>query len=246
MSSVDVIDQTDNRRYIWLDILKAICAFLIVCIHKPFPGKFGEYFTALARVAVPIFFMITGFFYRNTVSKGREGKQIKKIICLIAISNVLFFAWNIILEFVLQKDVLLYIKSTFTISNLIRLLVFNYSPFGSHLWYLNALLYVYFITHIFRALNIEKLLFVFIPVLLAGDLIFGKYSLLIFRREIPYLFVRNFLFVGIPYFSLGILIYDAKKFVTGGGKRILYSYSDIYAHNNFGKICADRVKCECS
>ncbi|UEA30492.1 hypothetical protein LK422_03580 [Blautia massiliensis (ex Durand et al. 2017)] len=43
--------------------MKAICAFLIVCIHAPFPGKFGAYFTTLTRVAVPIFFMITGYFY---------------------------------------------------------------------------------------------------------------------------------------------------------------------------------------
>ncbi|WP_442863929.1 hypothetical protein [Blautia sp. KLE_1732_HM_1032] len=36
---------------------------MIVCIHAPFPGKFGAYFTTLTRVAVPIFFMITGYFY---------------------------------------------------------------------------------------------------------------------------------------------------------------------------------------
>lgn len=35
-----------------IDILKAICAFLIVCIHAPFPGVIGEYFTALTRIAV--------------------------------------------------------------------------------------------------------------------------------------------------------------------------------------------------
>lgn len=30
-------------------------AFLVVCIHAPFPGKIGEYFTSLTRIAVPIF-----------------------------------------------------------------------------------------------------------------------------------------------------------------------------------------------
>lgn len=38
-----------------IDILKAICAFLIVCIHVPHSGRAGAYFTALTRVAVPIF-----------------------------------------------------------------------------------------------------------------------------------------------------------------------------------------------
>lgn len=38
-----------------IDALKAVCAFLVVCIHAPFPGKIGEYFTSLTRIAVPIF-----------------------------------------------------------------------------------------------------------------------------------------------------------------------------------------------
>lgn len=38
---------------------------------------------------------------------------------------------------------------------------------------------------------------------------FGKYSLLLFGLNYPVVFLRNFLFVGIPYFCLGIII---KKF----------------------------------
>ena len=62
-----------------IDILKALCAFLIVCIHVPFPGKVGAYFTTLTRVAVPVFFMITGYFYSDTVARHKEKHQIKKI-----------------------------------------------------------------------------------------------------------------------------------------------------------------------
>ena len=59
--------RAEQSRAASLDVLKAICAFLVVCIHVPFPGKVGEYFTALTRVAVPIFFMITGFFHADVV-----------------------------------------------------------------------------------------------------------------------------------------------------------------------------------
>lgn len=55
-----------------IDILKAICAFLIVCIHAPLSGKFGTYFTTLTRVTVTIFFMITGYFYGDTVARHKE------------------------------------------------------------------------------------------------------------------------------------------------------------------------------
>lgn len=54
--------------------------------------------------------------------------------------------------------------------------------------------------------NCKKVLYYLTPVLLIVDLIFGKYSLLIFHREFPYILVRNFLCVGIPYFCIGNFI----------------------------------------
>ena len=77
-----------------IDILKATCAFLIVCIHVPFPGVIGEYFTALTRIAVPVFFMITGYFYFDVEEKNGETRQIKKIFKLVLEANVLYLLWD--------------------------------------------------------------------------------------------------------------------------------------------------------
>ena len=74
-----IINNLQNRQNN-IDILKAICAFYIVCIHVPFPGIVGEYLTQLTRIAVPIFFMITGYFYADIVNKRGVIRQIKKII----------------------------------------------------------------------------------------------------------------------------------------------------------------------
>lgn len=57
----------------------------------------------------------------------------------------------------------------------------------------------------------NKKLYFLIPILLLIDLIFGKYSLLFFRTEFPYIYMRNFLFVGLPYFMIGLLIKDLKN-----------------------------------
>lgn len=35
------------------------------------------------RVAVPIFFMITGYFYGDTVARHKENRQIRKIFYLV-------------------------------------------------------------------------------------------------------------------------------------------------------------------
>ena len=94
-----------------IDILKALCAFLIVCIHVPFPGKVGAYFTTLTRVAVPVFFMITGYFYSDTVARHKEKHQIKKILYLLVEANALFFIWNIALNVLRGENIVAYIRS---------------------------------------------------------------------------------------------------------------------------------------
>lgn len=190
--------------------MKALCAFLIVCIHVPFPGKVGAYFTTLTRVAVPVFFMITGYFYSDTVARHKEKHQIKKIGGLIIEANMIFFIWNITLNVLRGENIVAYIRSIFTGKNLLEFLALNESPLAGHLWYLGAILYVLVIVLLVDKLNCRKLLYYLTPVLLIADLVFGKYSLLIFHQEFPYMLVRNFLCVGISYFCIGNLIREKR------------------------------------
>lgn len=193
-----------------IDILKAICAFLIVCLHIPFPGEAGAYFTTLTRRAVPIFFMITGYFYSGTKRQHRELNQIKKMFVLGVEANLLYFVWNIALSVLKGEGVGSYICSALTWKNILKLLLFNETPLAVHLWYLGAILYVLIIVVLTDKLYLTKVLYILTPVLLITDVVLGKYSLLIFHREFPYIFVRNFLCVGIPYFCIGRLINEKK------------------------------------
>lgn len=61
----------------------------------------------------------------------------------------------------------------------------------------------------------KKLLYYLTPVLLLGDLMLGKYSLFLWHREFPYVVVRNWLFVGVPYFAIGMWISDHASSVRG-------------------------------
>ena len=56
-------NRTEQNRTEQIDVLKAICAFMVVYIHAPYPGPTGAYIISLFRIAVPIFFIITGFYY---------------------------------------------------------------------------------------------------------------------------------------------------------------------------------------
>ena len=202
--------RAEQSRADTIDILKAICAFLIVCIHVPFPGRVGAYFTALTRIAVPVFFMITGYFYSDTVARYKEKQQIKKIFCLVIKANILFFVWNVILDILRRDSIISYVRAVFTGKNLLKFFLLNESPLAGHLWYLGAILYVLVIVLLADKFNCRKTLYYLTPVLLIADLIFGKYSLLIFHQEFPYILVRNFLCVGIPYFCIGNLIREKR------------------------------------
>ena len=65
-----------QKRYDGFDILKCLAALSIICIHAPFAGEFGKYVTAVARFGVPVFLMITGYFFSSTINNNREFKQI--------------------------------------------------------------------------------------------------------------------------------------------------------------------------
>ncbi len=197
-------------RFTNIDILKCLCAFMVVCLHVPLPNPAGSIIITLSRTAVPIFFMITGFFYSDTVERNDEKRQIVKILKLIVFSNLAYFIWNLMIGtvvYILSGDVnsFAHIVNIFNMfsKNAVEIFLCNVSPFAGHLWYLNAILYVLVVAYIMRKSGKFKVLYYLTPVLLCADLIFGKYSVAIFGKSFGVVYVRNFLCVGIPYFMLG-------------------------------------------
>ena len=172
--------------------------------------------------------MITGYFYSDIVAQNRGKKQLKKIFFLAVEANILFFIWNIALDILRREDIISYIQSIFTGKNLLEFLALNESPLAGHLWYLGAILYVLVIVLLVGRFNCKKVLYYLTPVLLIVDLIFGKYSLLIFHREFPYILVRNFLCVGIPYFCIGNLIRE-KGILKKWNKKVLQVLIIVFA-----------------
>lgn len=133
-----------------LDLLKTVCAFLIICIHAPFPDLAGDIFTPLTRIAVPMFFMITGYYYSHTKERQKEKKQIIKIFKLFASANILYLFWSIVKTFIGGESVTAFTSNAFSIKSILQFVFLNESPFGAHLWYLGAILYVLIIIFLFE------------------------------------------------------------------------------------------------
>ena len=71
------INNNPSIRNVKIDLLRFICAFLVVVIHSPFPGLCGMDIEALSRIAVPIFIMITAYFYWTKKIRG----GVKTLMC---------------------------------------------------------------------------------------------------------------------------------------------------------------------
>ena len=179
---------------------------MVVFIHVLFHGKMGAIIEALARFAVPFFFLVSGYYsYQITCKKIK--KRIINILTLLVFSSVCYTIFEIIKLLKYNMDGLIALFNKYAdLSTYVHLLVFNVPIVSGHLWYLFAALYVYVIFYLVTKFHIkEKVLFILAPILLLLHLLLGE-GLSIFGIALPIHFVRNFALMGIPFFVLGLFV----------------------------------------
>ena len=208
LSSLDFgsYEEMKKQRWTCIDILKCLAALAVVEIHKPLKVQSGAELLILCRFAVPVFFMITGFFYSETVAHRRELKQIGKILTITIGANLFYLIWKVLLALEDENNIKDALLARFEERMPEDFILWNFSPLSPHLWYLQALVYVLVIAFIVEHLGLRKLAYLAIPVLLAGNLIKGNYSLLLLGKDYCHVYyARNFLYCGLPFFWLGCL-----------------------------------------
>lgn len=185
-----------------IDTLKFVCAALVVVLHVP--ARWHSYYLPITRCAVPCFFIISGYFLMGENMRKRMWKGCGKMVRIIIYSSFLFACVNLITHHFNFSSIVP------TTEDLLDFVFLNDNPWGFHLWYLGGYLYVLLICIAIERYNKWHIAYMTVPFLLIIDLVFGKYSLLILHHEFPYIYVRNFLFVGIPYFLIGAYIRQKK------------------------------------
>mgnify|MGYP003291996710 CR=1 FL=1 len=187
------------------DSLKLICAILVIFIHTPQPKIYENYITPLLNCAVPIFFMISGFFtYGKNDIKHTIHKRITQLLTIFCIVFIFYFLFFII------------VKGKSSLEHLSILLSYNFIllntvPYSMHLWYIAAYIYVLLIILVVEKYNLYKWLFYITPILLLTGLTIGKYNEILLGNCFPPTYTRNFLFTGLPFFTLGMIIKKIKQ-----------------------------------
>lgn len=194
-----------NNRNITLDLLKLLASYMVVFIHFNFYGNFGIVVDAIARFAVPLFFMSSGFFcYNNSPYKIKQ--KAVRILKMFLLATILYHLFNIII-LVLEGEaggIASYLVSLFSLKTIVEFVFLNVTSSSTHLWFLLALVYIYIMQYFVVKYKIkDRLVFLFSCVALSIHL-FADEFLPMFGVEVEV--VPTFLLIGFPFFTFGLLM----------------------------------------
>ena len=197
----------EKSRNMSLDVLKYIASYFVIFIHFMFSGVAGDIVEALSRFAVPVFFMVSGYFAYNNSAEKLISKM-KKIIKIYIWGAAIYICFRgiLILCDAGIKATGWYFISYFNPYFILKFIVFNLPRSSEHLWFLAALIYVYGLQYFVVRWKVKDLIYLWAGIaLLVIHLMLGV-GLSAFGIVVPIYMVRNFLLMGYPLFCIGMLI----------------------------------------
>lgn len=202
---IDMERSAKRKRNHNFDGLKGIACIAVVFMHCEFPGTTGVIVQCLTRWAVPLFFAISGFFFRKEDIAYCLNKA-KHIVGITLWASIFYVVFEIIFH-IWIGDLVAYTLAEFSAANLLAFAVFNSPMFiNGHLWFLFALIYVYLFCALlikFNLLRYRKVL----CIALMGMHFVVAYGGCILGFTIPGGLYRNFLLEGVPCFLIGNIVY---------------------------------------
>lgn len=192
-----------------LNFFKGLACIFVVSLHVRFPvDAIDGPVQCIARFAVPLFFMISGyycFYDTETMYLQKIPGKIKHItkICIAS------FAFWIMMQYVVcilgagEHSVAVLTNSIFNLKSFIRLILFNDDPIISILWFLLALLYCYLICYFaVKTKHLKLLPKLIIPALIL-HFILGNVGTGLLNWSIDVEYYRNAWLMGFPLFVMG-------------------------------------------
>ena len=182
-----------------LHAVKALACFSIVSLHFLLPGEFGVFYQIVARFAVPFFMMLSGYFSFN-ISREKVKYRLKQML-LLTIASLIFYSIVHFIGLVLSGE-LAEKMATIDLSDFAEFFFFNsprdlIGPAATPTWYLLAISYIYGLYLLFYKYFHRLTTFGVSLILLA-------LAFCIEFNTNSTLYYRNFLFMGLPFFIMGM------------------------------------------
>ncbi|MBL4931153.1 acyltransferase family protein [Clostridium paridis] len=201
--------ENTKKTYDSINIMRLACAILVITIHTSALFSLGEVPGAtlsfvIARIAVPFFFITTGYFIYEKYSK--EGYLIKYLKRILIYYLGFSLAYGVILfNFIKQRN------------NSIELIVKDilFDGISPSLWYLPALILSIAVVALFLRKNWVKSLIILSIIVYAigllGDTYYGfilgtPFEKIVSAYNSVFVRTRNGLCFGVPFITLGVII----------------------------------------
>ncbi len=196
------LQQKKSGRNIYLDLFRVILAAMIIYIHYGSGGGVG-----ICRVAVPMFFAISGYFLYNS-DNDREKKNAKKFIInslkYLFVGISIYILYDFIVVLINNGNIFEFFKSLYINDFILNVIFLNNTvTTGFHLWFLVALVIVSCIHYFLCYFDKTNYYYIIIPVCLIVALFFGGYIEMIQPNSVEEIYVRNAIFTGLPMVGIG-------------------------------------------
>lgn len=202
--------QTNN----YVNIMRIVCAWLVVAIHThPLTDiniQAGFFATEIiTRVAVPFFFLVSGYYYCQKIRKDRNyiKTYIKGLLSSYCVWSAIYYLVNLS-NAINDND--------FSVKSYIIDCVVRFLLYGSyyHLWYIPALFIAVFIVTFVEKIKGRKILIVLsLIAYIVGVFGCAYYQLGIKLPGLNVLYqmqnfetVRRVLLMGVPFFAAGYIV----------------------------------------
>lgn len=193
-----------------ISILKIVCAILVVQIHSP--SAIREFIEPVTRIAVPIFFMISGYFLSFAIGefRGDYKRVFVKILKITIVANLIYLTASFVCP-VLDPDgePLNRLKP----ANVVRLLVLGRN-ISFHLWYMAAYLQAVVLFRLLRKVKSDSLYMTLCVACVCLNLVFGNYYFILSDEAYSYYYWQNTFVTAVPFVLIGSIIRKYESRIT--------------------------------
>lgn len=202
------IGEKMQKRIVEFDIVKAVSIVLIVFSHLTYTDQFQRNFVSLFNV--PIFFILSGYFFRNKTFAEVFSKSVERYL----IPAYIFLSIDILKDIVIDKNILFFTDSTY----FLKTMLFLGGSFKNYpIWFLLTL---FCLIIIFNCLRNDKLRFLLAVLLI----LFNNFFTVSFDG---YFWPISVLY-GFPFFYVGYIMKKQTVTLWGEKSSIIFIMSFLY------------------
>jgi len=195
------------------DYLKGICCIVVILSHCPAPGIVGDAIIYGCKFAVPIFFMITGY-YMDSKNNEWIFNKIKQLLIKLIIAELLYGVWGLFVHIIIDnRDFGSFISSMSILNHPIKVF-FCGTLFNGVFWYFYGIIWSYLLIVLLRKVKIiysNAFCIAAVAILLTVHIV-GRFVL---QNRIDYsqyvYLTRNGLLFGFPLVLTGMLFSRYEK-----------------------------------